>query len=207
MTLSSSDVPITLEQGKFWTHQTTCPSSIAAESILYALQLIKAFFPQLTSLITSFLKDMQPFSPNPLGFLHIVHVEMLFLSLPNIALSSDVIFLWSDFTKRSPIMIIQDFFPTIFLKRKWWIPTIIPVFNPLLVVSEISLDDLTSQTDQHNFHNNRMCLLAWLFKKREATHFIGWGLITSWKIIVHVVIIQIMLLPICLVKSRWRVSF
>ena len=60
----------------------------------YSLANSSLFF-WLASQISGFL----PIFPNPLSSLHIVHVEMLLLSLLNIALSSAVVFLPTDFTK------------------------------------------------------------------------------------------------------------
>ena len=53
-------------------------------------------FIQVSSLIIGFLKTTQLFSPNPLGSLHIVRVEMLLFSPLNIAVSSTFFFFLSD---------------------------------------------------------------------------------------------------------------
>ena len=53
---------------------------------------LKLFFPQLASLISGFLKATQLFSPNPLSSPHTAHVEMLSLSLSNIAVSPTIDF-------------------------------------------------------------------------------------------------------------------
>ena len=59
---------------------------------------VKPFFP--ISLIDGFLKDTQMFGPNLFSSLRIMLVEMIFLSLLNIALSSAVVLLRFDLTKR-----------------------------------------------------------------------------------------------------------
>ncbi len=91
----------------------------------------------------------QLFSPNPLSSLRIVRVEMLLLSLLNIAVSSAVDFLRYDFTKclsdlqsrsfksffRPHFFLEDDGSPLSFqvLIMRW------TVLNPILVVSAISL--------------------------------------------------------------------
>ncbi len=50
-----------------------------------------ANFFRLASLISYFLKATRLFSPNPLSFLRIVRVEMILLSLLNIAVRSTVV--------------------------------------------------------------------------------------------------------------------
>ena len=61
--------------------------------------------------------------------------EMLLLSLLNIVVSSAVDIFWFDFTKCLSDLRSRSFkmfFPTTFLPRKWWFPTILPGFNSAL---------------------------------------------------------------------------
>ena len=110
----------------------------------------RSLFVRLASLVSGFLKATQLFSPSPLSSLHIVRVEMLLLSLLNIALHSTVTFLQFDFTKRlsdrhsrsfriffRPHFVLEDDGSPLsfqFLIMRW------TVLNPILVVSAISSD-------------------------------------------------------------------
>lgn len=89
---------------------------------------IKAFF--LICLFFSislteklFVLVAQKFSVNLSSCLWTVHVEILSVSWWNIAVS---VFLQFDFIK---CLIAENFFLTTFLPRRWWLPTVLPVFN------------------------------------------------------------------------------
>jgi len=123
-----------------------------------------SLFSWLASLISGLLRATKLFSPNPLSSLRIVRVEMLLLSLLNIALSYTVVFLRLDFTKslsdrqswsvriffRPHFFLSDDGSPLSFqfLIMRW------TVLNPILVVFAVSLDvfsawcmPMISQTD------------------------------------------------------------
>ena len=97
---------------------------------------LRPFF-QVASVISGFLKASELFSPNPLSSLHIVHVEMLLLSILTIALSSTVVvFLWFDFTKRlsdHQSLSIRIFYqPHLFLKDDGYPLSFLALFSTQL---------------------------------------------------------------------------
>ena len=94
--------------GSVWTHQTTWPFPIALESSLYGPYHLP-FFKNIGLLTTGFLLTTQLFSPNHVSS---GHVEMLLLSLLNIAVISTVHF----FTIWLPWSPIQEIFPITFFQ-------------------------------------------------------------------------------------------
>ena len=90
---SYADAPISLQQGKSGLIK---PHDLFPCSKGQSLcsQAKWSLFIQLASLISGFLKATQEFSPNPLSSVNSLHVEMLLLSLLNIAMSSTVFFFY-----------------------------------------------------------------------------------------------------------------
>ena len=93
--ITSSASLLTLMRPSLWNRVNLDSSdhmtffSIAPESNLYPPQQTEAVFFSFASLISGFLKATQLLSPNPLRSFHIVCVEMLLLSLFNIAVNVD----------------------------------------------------------------------------------------------------------------------
>ena len=112
-----------------------------------------SLFFQLASLISGLLKTVQLFSPNPLHVLHTVYPEMLLLSILNIAMSSTVNYYYQ-------LINHLRFFSNQFLTQ----------FLCLMQAGNLTLLKQSFLLQDH-----RICPLAWLFKKWEATHCIGYG--------------------------------